>query len=545
MQYTRFMKTKYVYYFYVVLFLILAKTALNFNYVEGDDASTILYHALGRNSDLQPVYSPYHSMFDAVMALVPTQNETTLRMLGVTVSFLSGCFVLLFLAVLLTNYFKAQKAKIAVFLLTLPFVVPDILFNSLLINPANISFALLLLSHIFLNRFMGTKRYLFLVLSVLIFGFGVGFRWNNGFYLFVLFGAYVLDMNQENPTLKLWHRLKKSVLIFPWYVVSVVVFIQISGYSVYDIIDVYKFGTSYIAESDISLLAMAASSISFLTPAFVILFILGIIHCVKNKIYLPLFLFCFALLPYMLLGIYPYYKYMICLLLPIILIQAYGYLGIERKSVQSVLAAIIFLPWIFGLQVQSTSAWGPGFEVKTKDLATANVDSFNPDKATTINDVQLKFGAGMAMPTPEGPRPLFGFGAVFLKRWYSFIDSNNFEREAVVKYALENKCNILQDVDHAFIISKLSEKAFQTKPSYNTAGNLNLRRPFYNDKDSIYVDVFKNKKQLFNSEIMAQYLNEDNCVVVYASYTNIITKLKTQYPNRFELRGAYWGIFNK
>ena len=87
------MKVKYAYFFYVLLFFILALTALNFNYVEGDDASTILHHTLGRDSNLQPVYSPYHSMIDTMLSLVPSQNEGTLRYVSVIASFLSGFFL--------------------------------------------------------------------------------------------------------------------------------------------------------------------------------------------------------------------------------------------------------------------------------------------------------------------------------------------------------------------------------------------------------------------------------------------------------------------
>ncbi|RED38199.1 hypothetical protein DFQ10_11120 [Winogradskyella eximia] len=539
------MKVKYAYFFYVLLFFILALTALNFNYVEGDDASTILHHTLGRDSNLQPVYSPYHSMIDTMLSLVPSQNEGTLRYVSVIASFLSGFFVLFFLAYLLKDKFLKHEEHLTFFLFVLPFIIPDILFNSLLINPANISFALILLAHILFNKYLNSKRYLYLVLSVLLFGFGVSFRWNNGFYLFVLFGIYLLDINNNTKDLSILNQFKKSFLIFPLFIISVIGFIQISGYSIFDIIDVYKYGSSYLEESDYSLLAMAASAIPFITPAFLVLFILGIINCFIDKRFMPLLLLLIALIPYSLLGIYPFYKYLICILIPIVFIQFYGFLSIKRKVFKIIIACTIFLPWIFGLQLQSNSAWGPGFEIKIKNSNSGDLHSFNPDKSTKIEDVKIVFGSGMALPTPEGPRPLYGFGGVFLKDWSQFIESNSNEREKAVKYALENKCNILQDVDHAYIFTKLSEKNLQMQIPYSSTDKLYMRRKFTSKKDTVFVDVFNNKTELFNLETMAKYRQEGNCIIIYSSYSNIITKLKGVYLTKFEQQGAYWGILKK
>lgn len=539
------MKVKYAYFFYILLFFILALTALNFNYVEGDDASTILHHTLGRDSNLQPVYSPYHSMLDTMLSLVPSQNEGTLRYISVTASFLSGFFVIFFLAYLLKDKFLKYEEHLTYFLFLLPFFIPDILFNSLLINPANISFALILLAHMLFNKYLNSKRYLYLVLSVLLFGFGVSFRWNNGFYLFVLFGVYLLDINNNTKGVSILNQFKKSFLIFPLFIISVVGFIQISGYSIFDIIDVYKYGSSYLEKSDYSLLAMAASAIPFITPVFLLLFILGIINCLRDKRYMPLTLLLIALIPYFLLGIYPFYKYLICILVPLVFIQFYGFLSIKRKVFKTIIVCSVFLPWILGLQIQSNSAWGPGFEMKIKNSNSNDLNSFNPDNSTAIKQVKLNFGSGMAMPTPEGPRPLYGFGKVFLTDWYQFIETNNNEREMAVKYALENKCNILQDVDHAYIFTKLIEKKLQMRKPYGSADNLYTRREFTSEKDTVFVDVFNNKTELFNFEIMTKYRQEDNCIVIYSSYSNIITKLKGIYLTKFEQQGAYWGILKK
>ena len=538
------MKTKHVYFFYTILFFILALTALNFNYIEGDDAATVLHHALGRDRALQPIYSPYHSMLDTILSLIPSQNEITLRYVSIGASFLSGFIVLIFMARILIEEFSEHKVRLLYFLLALPFIIPDVLFNSLLINSANISFVILLLSHILFNKYLNNKSYLYLVYSILLFGFGVSFRWNNGFYLFVLFGVFILNFNENSKDLHLISQLKKSFFIFPFFVLSVIGFIQISGYSVYDIAMVYKSGSSYLEESNFSILAMAASAISFTTPAYLALFVLGVISCIKHKKYLPIYLLILAIIPYLYLGLYPYYKYLICLILPIIFIQVYGFLSLKHKAIKIVLVCLIFLPWIFGLQIQSSSAWGPGFEVRSITNNSLIETNFNPDKSTSINDVTIALGSGMAMPTPEGPRPLFGFGKVLLEDWYHFVATINIERESSVNYAIENKCNILQDVNHGFISSKLAEYGYGTDYEFNALGEYGIHRIFNKETDSVSIDVFKDKKALFNTQQINSYLSKqkNKKVVIYSTYTNILTKLRSKYKNQFEQQGAFWGI---
>ncbi len=537
------MKIKSVYIFYILLFVLIGFVTLNFNYIEGDDAKTILYHTLGRDKTFQPPYSPYHSMFDVLMSFINTTNETILKKTAISLSFLFSLLSLLLIVRLLSEKFYEKKKQIAFALFLVPFILPDIIFNSLIINPAIISFAIILLSHVLLLQYTKKSKLIYLVLSIVLFGFGVSFRWNNGFYLFVLFGYFILnDANKFKELINI-QRLKKSVIIFPFYIVSVILFIQVSGYSIREIFQVFSSGASYLDNQESSMLSIAASAIPFLTPAFLLLFLFGTIHCIKKKIYMPLALLFLSILPYLSLGtLVPFYKYLICIILPLFIIVLYGYLSITNKNMKRVVVLLVILPWFFGFQIKSNSVWGPGFELKTNSISNSNVNNFNPDKSIKIGNVKLVLGSGMAMPTPEGPRPLYGFGKVVLKDWKHFVETNNFEREAAVNYAIENNCNILQDVNHSFIATKLCEFNFITNDSIKASNDFGLHRRFSHHEEQIIIDVFKNKKELFDKQLMKLYLDRNSKVVVYSSYTNIIAKLKKMYPNQFEQKGSYWGI---
>lgn len=537
------MNIKKVYLFYCLLFVILGFKSLNLNYIEGDDAQMILYHVFGRDASFQPPYSPYHSMFDAMLSLVSTQNETSLRIFSLVFSFLLSLMVLLFIAKIIDMVFDFKKKEICWFLLGLPFVIPEMLFSSLIINPTNISFAFVLLSHIFLIKYLKNKSIMSVLLSVLLFGFGVSFRWSSGFYIFVLFGHFIFSNASHIKNLISLDRLKKSVFLFPWFILSVILWIQISGYSIVDVYDVFIAGSKYIETQELSILSIGVTAISFITPALSVLLILGVIHCVKEKLFFPLAMLLISIVPYFTMGIIPMYKYMITTVLPLVLVSVYGYISIKKRIHKYILYAVVIVPWFIGFQIKSNTAWGPGFEVRSIINSEINETNFNPDKSTSIDDVNVVFGSGMAMPTSEGPRPLFGFGKALLTEWYRFVSNNNIERESSVNYAIENNCNILQDVNHSLITSKLCELGYVTEDEFKAGSQFGIHRAFYNETKHISVDVFKNKKALFDSELMNSYMSKQkNKVVVYSKYTNIMTKLQSKYQNQFKQQGAFWGI---
>lgn len=58
----------------IAVFGLVYIRAMAFVYVEGDDASSMAYHVMGRNNDLQPVYAAYQGMMDKVLSRLPPQE---------------------------------------------------------------------------------------------------------------------------------------------------------------------------------------------------------------------------------------------------------------------------------------------------------------------------------------------------------------------------------------------------------------------------------------------------------------------------------------
>src|SRR5687767_8286504 len=60
-------------------FALVYSRSLTLVYVEGDDAAIIAYHALGRNFQIQEFYSPYQSLLDTVLSVLPQDEELVRR----------------------------------------------------------------------------------------------------------------------------------------------------------------------------------------------------------------------------------------------------------------------------------------------------------------------------------------------------------------------------------------------------------------------------------------------------------------------------------
>lgn len=531
--------------FYIFIYVVLFFFTLNFNYIEGDDAYTIMHHALGRDRSFQPPYSSYHGMFDTFLTILTTSNEVLLRHISIGVSFVFG-FASLLLIAFISMLKTVDIGKSSFFvLLLLPFIIPEILFSSLLVNPSSISFTFLLLAHLFLLKYVKQNRLILLVYSLVAFGIGVSFRWINGFYLFVLFGDYILNEGNKIRTIFLLKRLKNSVLIFPFYIISLLIFIQLSGYSLFDIFDTFNSGVSTLKSKETSYLSLGATALSFLTPSLFVLLILGIFYSVKMRTYRTLIWLVIATLPYFIVSFLPSYKYMINIIVVLVILSIQGFSVLSHNYLKYGMVFLIFIVWILGFQLETNSAWGPGFEVVTKPTNQVSIENYNPDKSVKINKIKPVFGSGMAMPTLEGPRPIYGYGDVFFKKWFAFVETHNNKREQAVLLAKQNNCRILQDVGHSLIYTKLLEFGYNTNHKYDRiVGNM-FERDFYKNNDSIIVNVVQGKNKLFDDSIMEDYLSKNKKVVVYSKYSNIISKLKTKYKDKFELKGGFLGVLYK
>src|SRR5690606_6321549 len=122
-------------------------------YIEGDDASTILYQLFGRDTSIQRAFNPYHSGFDTLLSWLPN-DEKTLRLSAFVVSFLAGIANIFLLCLWLLRQFPENTKWVIAFALLLPFLIPEMLFSSLLINPSQVGFFWCLLGLLFVQLYI-------------------------------------------------------------------------------------------------------------------------------------------------------------------------------------------------------------------------------------------------------------------------------------------------------------------------------------------------------------------------------------------------------
>ena len=125
---------------------------------------------------------------------------------------------------------------------------------------------------------------------------------------------------------------------------------------------------------------------------------------------------------------------------------------------QTIVRVLIFIvllgPWLIGVQVEfDDSAFGPGFETRAYD---------RPEQSGTKISLAI-FGPGTLFPTSEGPRALFGHGAVLLGGgWRTALDQRWREIEAVTDYAIQNELPLISTGNMSNFVVALWQRGFIT-----------------------------------------------------------------------------------
>lgn len=548
-------RTKYVILFYFLIFIFLYFFTLNYNYVEGDDAATILYHLFGRNSELQTPYASYNSGLDFLIKISNLQSEVALRTFGVSISFISGFLILSLSAIFLDTFIDGTEIlknnyKVGLYML-LPFIVPDILFHSLIINSSYISYVFLLGSLIIFIKFLKTNLNKFLLLATLLFAIAVPFRWT----ILTALPLYLALAFYYKPV---FHYSKKTTFLFSKIIAANLAglmlafgFIYITGYDLLDIYNTIISTTGYLENSERSKLSLFATASAFFTPAFIFLIFLAIFKIIElnrkqSKFGLAIgFLLLSSISPFLLVGFFPSFKFLITLFPIMLLLITLGFdYIIKRKFLLIIFLILVAGPWFIGinLDVQGSFA-GPGFELNTnKSISSFGSIDNNPDNRIKIAGINLKPAAGFYLPMLEGPRPLYGyFYVLFNNGWKNQIDLFTQEREKIFEYLVENKNSIyIQDRRTAFFQCDLFRKGFTAETNYLKSNEL-LYRKFKNENLSIYVNIVPDN--LHKIDWITNYLTETDSTVIYRStYSSEILKLYEKKENNIEVLGPFTAI---
>jgi hypothetical protein len=249
--------------YYLIVFFLVFLFTLNTNYVEGDDASTILYHILDRNENIQKPYASYNSGFDFVLNFFSSENELLLRNFSVYISFIFGLFSIILLFFLVKSLIKDFNKNDNWLFILLPFIIPEILFNSLIINSVNISFSFSLLSLLFFVHFLKNNSLYKLILSVFFMAIAIPFRWSivTIFPLFFVIIHFFFNFK----------FLKIIYILLIHHIITIllgILFLKISGYDIDSLINTVKFGTNYMEKSERKVSSLIAISTSFLLLLF-------------------------------------------------------------------------------------------------------------------------------------------------------------------------------------------------------------------------------------------------------------------------------------
>ncbi|MFT3795433.1 hypothetical protein [Flavobacterium sp.] len=541
--------------FYLLLFGLLLGCTLNFNYVEGDDAATILYHLCGRNPYIQPPYAAYHSGMDWLLEMSGLQQETSLRVFAVSVSFASGFLVLAFLVLLLESLFSGDSIVTArnrlYFYLLLPLLLPDLLFHSLIINASNIAFALLLASLLVFVRFLKRGQYFYLVGSMVLFGLSVPFRWTMLMALPLYAGLFLYFHPFGHYGKRTWWLAVKIAIANSIGVVLALVCIGISGYDLAEIRQTITSGTGYLEKSEVSALAMLASASAFLTPALLLLLLFALVKLRALKVagqsisMAVLGLLLLSVSPFLWFGFYPMYKYSMTVLPALLVLLLLGFDWLMRHRIlRPVLLAAVVLPWLVGIEIEAKGTFcGPGFEMHTNrvgqkyDTATRK----NPDNRIKIESISPVFGAGFYMPMAEGPRPLYGYGYVLLGgQWKKQIDLFTQEREQMFAFLEQHpKARYFQEGKFYFLCD-LYRHGYSTKTSVQRSFNGGFY--LYNKgKKGLIINEFPTGDKL--QRVVESIKEWPFPVVIRSSYSNDIMQLAQMAD--VTLIGPFTAISNK
>jgi hypothetical protein len=544
--------TKYVLGFYFLLFMYFYFFTLNFNYVEGDDASTILYHLCSSNSQIQPPYASYNSGLDFLIKITNLHSEVSLRTFAVFISFISGFIVLSLLALFLDIFFdNTEKVTIKhkfYFYLLLPFIVPDIIFHSLIVNAAYISFVFLLGSLISFIKFLKTNRNRFLYLSTFLFAVSIPFRWTMGIALplYMGFALYYHPIQYySKTTLQLFLKVVMANIVG---VILAVLFIYVTGYNLEDIYKTIVSTTGFIENSEISALSFLATASAFLTPSLFFLVLLGFISIYKQNKKNPkygLSVFSLVLLsisPIFFVGFFPSYKFLITLFPMMLIIMAIGFEYLSnKKSLLIVFVILVVTPWFIGIQLDVKGTFcGPGFELNTKKRTEIKEYlNDNIDKRIEIDGINPKFDSGFYLPMLEGPRPLYGyFYVLFGNEWKNQINLFTQERKKILQIIIQNKNVVyIQDRRTAYFECDLYRNGLTTHTNFIKNKNITFRN-FRNKNSSINVYIIPDNYNKI--EWIENYLKTTKRTVIYrSSYSNEILKLKNNKKNAVEVLGPF------
>jgi len=428
--------------------------SLAFVYVEGDDATLVAHHAMGRIPDLQPVYSPYESMFDAVLDLLPA-DERVVRVTAMALTAISAPWLFFLMMLLAFEWVpELRRTDRLLFVATMLLAIPELFYLSMVLTPSIVAMALLVSAHLLVRRSArdGTRpSWSGFVGSAALFGVGAACRWDTVLYGLTITADVLLLAG--DPGREGWSRARKRLgIAIGWGALAVTVWLlvlRLNGWTPSEVIRVISVNGP-VESFDWRLGAARAQT--FFTPASVLLIGIGAWLLLKHKDPLAAIV-AVAVLAVAKFLPYGVPKWVITMMPTMLACAAVGFAFLlQRRRERWAVVALALLPWVIGVRLSyAGSAWGPGFELQPYDQV--------PQRTGFPS---LTIAAGAATPTPEGPRPLFGHGWVLLDRWRPFVNEWAQEQVAAVGAAIEAGVPLVLPDDRSWPVDTYLSLGFST-----------------------------------------------------------------------------------
>jgi len=425
-----------------LLFLLCYASSLTFEYVDGDDGTSIAYHSLGRDPAVLSPYAAYQPGLDLILALFPPE-EPTLRHTAMTISALSAAGFVLLTLILAWDFLPAvvPSQRLVLSLVTL-LALPELFYFGLVYTPAVTGMCAMTAAHILARRgFSPDGRRLPLQagrfsLAFFLVLFGISIRFDLAVYLLVILADLLIVKHVRPATVFRRHgwliigtgTVASSLLLFA--------LLSLAG------LDLSTLGASLAQIWEIPKLvdgfpAFAATQQTLFSPATILLLVIAMIALIHSRD--PRLLFAFAMM--IAIGLWPLWmspKALIFFVPPIVSFVVLGAFKVNEWSRKHAwtsplvlfVGILLLAPWLLGLEATSgDAAWGPGFELRPYDRPYSEESS-----------LKLVVGAGAAVPTREGPRPLFGHLFVLAGGgWRHLVSSLAQERLGALTYAIRHE----------------------------------------------------------------------------------------------------------
>lgn len=527
-------------------FAVVFATALSFGYVEGDDAATIAYHVFGRNTAIQLPYSAWHGMMDRILSLVPAQ-ESVLRKVAISLTATSACISSLLMMTLAFAWTGITNGRERLWLAAgIMVAIPELFYLGLVYEPSMTAFALVLAAHLIARRairFEGFSRQWQLVVAAIVFGIGASCRWDLAFYGVVIGVDLVITEKRS--------LFSASKLFLSWGALTLVAtmgLIALSGYgpsAIREAMTVAARETSTSRLSGVHLAEVIGAQQTLFTPILIGSIAVGAAMAWKTRRSL-LLLFAVSIVL-----VFPYiYSREPKMLLPMFPATcALGMLGLRRlwsgsMPRRAAVVVIALLPWLVGLQVKASgTSYGPGFQRTT--------EWSNGSKPR----VHVAMAGGFAVPTPEGPRPLWGHGWVlFGGGWRNFVRGMQAEQRLVILRASEENLPIVQLDRDAMLLPYIDAAGWSTSDpeeriqSAREGRSLPLTtRSFVRERARLQTFVVRPDKLFLDAGMLSQIMadsGKQQAVLYFGNYANVLRQVKGLAPQAIAITGPNSGIAN-